>query len=139
MAEQLRIADVAALDAALGALYSLSDPVSFPSRVLAAAGLIIPTEITCYTELKPSAQRAFNVADRPSETLDALIPVLAELQLQHPRIVDYAQNGVQDARCISDYISRSEWHRRDLFQEFYGRFGLEDQMVVMVDEADTYI
>ncbi|HEX6810785.1 MAG TPA: helix-turn-helix transcriptional regulator [Planctomycetota bacterium] len=63
------------------------------------------------------------------------MPVLAELQMQHPRIVDFVENGQQRALATSDYLSRQAWHKLDLYQHFYGAMGLEDQLVIMMPGA----
>lgn len=113
-------------------LYVQSNSESFPVRLLQSVRGLIGSEITCYSELNPEAGHVLNVADPESEALDSLIPVFGELQLEHPRVVDFAETGESSARAISDYLPKSLWHRRDLYHHFYGELGLEDQLTIMV-------
>lgn len=119
------------LSDALRQLYSGCDAERFPQQLLRALGPLIASEVVCYTELGPG-QRIMNYADRPDDRLETMMPILAELQLQHPRIRDFVENGQVRALAVSDYVSRREWHRRDVFQHFYGVMGIEDQLGIMM-------
>lgn len=131
----IRVDQWTAFERALQRLYVLSDPIDFPVRLLEAIRDLIGSEINCYTEIIPAQQHVRNVSSIQHAELDALLPVLAEFQLQHPRIVDYLEHGQQRALATSDYFSRKEWHACDLQRHFYGAMGLEDQLVIMMPAA----
>lgn len=126
---------IRAIDEAIQRLYVHADLSEFPIRLLESVGSLIAGEVTCFTEIIPDEQSVRNVADRPDDRLEALLPVLAEFQLQHPHIVDYMENGQPGALTTGDYLSRKEWHRLDLFQHFYGALGLEDHLVTLMPVA----
>ena len=127
------------LDQALQRLYVHSTIEEFPGRLLESVRDLVGSEVTCFTEIGPGESGVINIADPASDALQSLLPVLAELQEQHPRVVDFIENGTPDARTVSDYISKREWHSRDLFHHFYGALGLEDQLTIMVPTRADYM
>lgn len=135
-AEQLTAKDLRRLDRTLRDLYVHANSATFPGRLLDSVRGLVDSEITCYTEIDADEARVLNVADPTSSALDSLLPVLADLQHEHPRIVDYADTGNARALTVSDYLSKKDWHRRDLFRHFYGALGLEDQVTVMIPAED---
>lgn len=119
------------LSDALHQLYVACDAEQFPHQLLHSLGPLIASEVVCSTELGPD-QRMMNFADRPDDRLEAMMPILAELHLQHPRIRDFVDNGQVRALAVSDYLSRREWHRREVYRHFYGAMGIEDQLGIMM-------
>jgi len=129
---QLTNAQWRRLDQALRGLYVHADAEAFPARLLESVRPLVGSDISCYSELNPVPGGVRNVADPPSELLDSLLPVLGEFQSQHPRLIDFARTGNTRALTVSDFLSRADWHRRDLYQHFYGALGLEDQVSIMI-------
>lgn len=120
------------IDRALRLLYVHSNREDFPAHLLESVRGLIGSEITCYSELDPAALQALNIADPSSEVLDSLLPVFGELQAQHPRLAHFGETGITEARSVSNYLGKAAWHKRDLYQHFYGALGLEDQLSIMV-------
>ena len=80
------------------------------------------------TQLAPSRNWARNVSDRPDDEVEALLPVLAEFQHEHPKVVDYLETGHELATAISDYTTRAHWEQTDLYNAFYRPLSLKDQL-----------
>ena len=139
MANHMRGCDLEALNRAIQGIYAHTGLGRFPAMLLASVSPLIPSEVACYTELEPAQGRVRNAADRPDPRLDALLPVLAELQHQHPRIVDFQEHGEERARKVSDYVTRAVWHRTDLFQHFYGALDIEDQLGTLLPAGEGII
>lgn len=117
---------------AIQSLYRHAALDEFPIRLIEAVATIVDGEIACYTEVEPERNRVRNVAQHPSEQLEALLPVLGELQLQHPHIADYFENGEDRTRMVSDYLPIKDWHKLDVYQHFYGPLNCEDQLGFVV-------
>jgi DNA-binding CsgD family transcriptional regulator len=54
------------------------------------------------------------------------------LMHQQPLLAHYAKTGAAGPMSISDLLSRRQWHRYDLYHEFFRRLGIQDQLAVLV-------
>ena len=54
---------------------------------------------------------------------------------EHPALAYYAQSGDGRSYRISDFISRRQFHDLTLYNEYYGRFSVEYQMVTAISLA----
>lgn len=128
----LRNSDLQTVLNAVQVLHARSDLKSFPTRVLDGVRGLVPNDMAVYTIIDPRHSLPGLEADPADGTLLQALPAFAEFQDQHPSITYVKETGCHDPVVISDFLSVGEWHKRDLYQEFFGVLGLEDQMAITV-------
>jgi len=104
----------------------------FPVRVLDGLKRLIPCDLIGYNEINPSESRAVMVLDPPSLDRSGVEGQRAFERLagQHPVLQYHARTGDGRALKISDFLSRDQFHRLDLYGESFRLIGAEDQLAV---------
>jgi DNA-binding CsgD family transcriptional regulator len=122
----------------IGAVEQLSD---FPVRVLEGLRRLIPCDLIGYNEVDPSRGQALMVLDPPSLDRSGLEGQMAFRRLagQHPVLRYHARTGDGRALKISDFLSRAEFHRLDLYAESFRLIGAEDQLAVALPSAPPLV
>jgi DNA-binding CsgD family transcriptional regulator len=126
-------ADCSRLLEFLRASYGTLDRSAFRTHVLAALRKLIPCDIVSYNEVNARANQVTwltepaDALDFPdsTETFNRHIP-------EHPLIGHYARTNDDRVLRISDFLTRSEFHRLGLYNEFYRRVGVEHQMACVL-------
>lgn len=117
----------------LRASYAALDRSAFRTHVLAALRKLIPCDIVSYNEVNPSVSQVIWLTD-PGDaiefpdstgTFNRHIP-------EHPLIRHYARTHDDRVLKISDFLTRTEFHRLGLYNEFYRRVGVEHQMACVL-------
>lgn len=129
--ERLTQRDLRALLQCLRGLYAQLDMEGFTTQIFSTLPKIIPSEITSYNEFNPRRGRAHTVVE-PADALsfpDAM-QIFEHHMHEHP-LINHCQR-TRDGRAIkiSDLLPPSQYHRLGLYQEFFRRLGVEDQMVI---------
>jgi DNA-binding CsgD family transcriptional regulator len=102
----------------------------FPARAATLLRELIACDISSYTAVDPSSGRAKIAAD-PAETLFAGSEELfARFALQNPLVEHYTRTGDGRALCISDFITRRQLHRTDIYEHVYRPIDVEYQMAI---------
>jgi len=129
--ERLARKDFRALLECLGGLYALRDLRGFPTHVVSALPKVVSSDITSFNEVNPPKRRntlvvapadAINFPDS-RRIFEAHIP-------EHPLIANYQRTHDGQSYRISDFLTRSQFHRLALYNEFYRRVGVEHQMAI---------
>ncbi len=55
--------------------------------------------------------------------------------LAHPVLSNYLKSSDGQAKAISDFLSESEFQRREGLYDFFQRFGMKDQMVIYIKSS----
>jgi DNA-binding CsgD family transcriptional regulator len=126
---RLRQKDHQALLEFLGESYAIRDLDAFPSYVISALRKIVPADIASYNVLHPWRGRVSWVWE-PADLSFAAEPIFEPHVHQHPSVVRYQQTRDGRASKISDYLTRSRFHRLELYQEFYRRMGVEYELAI---------
>jgi len=124
--------DLHAVLNAVQVLHARADLQSFPSRVLDAVRGLVPNDMAVYTAIDPRYELPLLAADPDENALFQAAPAFAEFESQHPSISYVRETGCHDPVAISDFLSVRDWHGRDLYREFFGVLGLEDQLAITV-------
>ncbi len=127
----LRQRDINALLKFLRKTYAVQDLDSFRVHVVSALQNLVPSEINAYNEVNLRTQHNEVLYDRPEamslpdgdRIFDRYIP-------EHPLISYRANTRGHSAVKISDLVSAGQFHRLGLYNEFFRRIGIEDQMVL---------
>jgi len=95
----------------------------FPVRVLDGLKRLIPCDLIGYNEINPSESRAVMVLDPPSLNRSGMEGQKAFERLagQHPVLQYHARTGDGRALKISDFLSRDQFHRLDLYGLAFNR------------------
>lgn len=123
------IADIAALDA----------PEQFGERVLPGIRELVPCHLATYNEVHGDTGTMTAAAD----PIDAMTPdapeVFVRLAHQNPLFTRF--QATRDGRPYkwSDFITRRELHRLDLYREAYAAMGAEYQMAFCLPSAPEVV
>lgn len=118
--------------AALPKLYALCPLHEFPAWALGVVTEAIGADKGVYTEIDP-ATGDFRVLVSPEPPeLRGLDEARRMHMHQHPVLNHFLRVPDHRARRISDFVTRAEFHRLDLYGEFFAVLGVEDQLTVRV-------
>jgi DNA-binding CsgD family transcriptional regulator/GAF domain-containing protein len=122
----------------IAAVEQLSD---FPVRVLDGLRRLVPCDLIGYNEINPSRGQALIVLDPRSLDRSGLEGQMAFQRLaeQHPVLRYHARTGDGRALKISDFLTRDEFHRLDLYAESFRLIGAEDQLAVALPSAPPLV
>jgi DNA-binding CsgD family transcriptional regulator len=126
-------ADSSALLDFLQQCYEMRDLCAFRKHIVSAIQTLVPSEITTYNEIDPQTQRVSWV-EHPVNVLN--FPdsqnIFAQHVAEHPLVNNYARTGDDRVLKISDFLSLTRLRKLALYQDFYRRVGVEDQMVIVL-------
>lgn len=111
--------------------YTVQSLESFRTHVLRSLPQLVPAEVTAYNEVNVRTQHNSVVYDRPEvvslrdgeRIFDRHIP-------EHPVIEFSKRRPWHGPVKISDFLSAAQFHKLGLYAEFFGRIGIEDQLVM---------
>jgi DNA-binding CsgD family transcriptional regulator len=129
----LTAADESRLLGAMRNLYTLSDMATYPRRVIAALGTLLPARFITYNEVNPDASRNRYVWWPPGTRLRTGSPLYRMFErhvAEHPLVTHYARTSDPRPLTISDFLTRPQFHRLNLYKTFYKRLGVEYQLAV---------
>jgi DNA-binding CsgD family transcriptional regulator len=123
------------LVSAVGRLWEMGDLAEFRAGVLSAMRELIPAEMASYNEISREPPAALVVGD-PHDALGEVTPErrrqFAELIWQNPLAAHFTRTGDASAQRMSDFITRRELHRLELYDLFYRPIGTEHQLAFTV-------
>lgn len=114
-------------------LYAFSDMATYPRRVVAALGTLIPARFITYNEIHRDGARNRYVwwpPDTQPKGDRRLVKAFERHVGEHPLIAHYATTDDSRALAISDVMDRREFHRLNLYKEFFKKVGVEHQLAV---------
>jgi DNA-binding CsgD family transcriptional regulator len=121
--------DVRALLELIHESHALADVDSFRKGILPPLRRAVPSAVAVYNELEQGNGRSISLFDPPgSVALDDPAGTLVRLADQNPLSAHYARTRDGRAYKLSDFITRRELHRLDLYREGLEPLGLEHQM-----------
>jgi DNA-binding CsgD family transcriptional regulator len=104
----------------------------FPAVVLSGLAGLIGCDTLSYNEIRLDLRRV-RYLDHPAGALDPSSSLtLARFIHQHPLVNHYQTTEEGKARRISDFLSRTEFHRLGLYAEFYRQIPVEHQLAVQL-------
>src|SRR5215211_1338491 len=128
--ERLRQRDLVTLLSYLREIYAHRDLESFPTTIVSTLPKVLSSEWTSYNEADPTRQTlTWAMEPYPSEFLEGA-QVFEHHIPEHPLITHYQQSRDGQALKISDFLTRSQYHRLGLYNEFYRRLEVEHQIAV---------
>jgi DNA-binding CsgD family transcriptional regulator len=123
------------LGTAAGQLWEMGDLAEFRAGVLSVMRELIPADMASYNEISREPPAALVVGD-PPDALGEVTPArqrqFAELIWQNPLAAHFTRTGDVSAQRMSDFISRRDLHRLELYDLFYRPIGTEHQLAFTV-------
>jgi DNA-binding CsgD family transcriptional regulator len=110
----------------------LDRPSEFPGLVLPGLAGLIGCDTLSYNEIGLDGPRV-RYLDYPVGAIDpSRSVVLTQLIHQHPLVNHFNTTVDGAARRISDFLSRTEFHRLGLYGDFYRHVSVEHQLAVQL-------
>lgn len=133
---QLSDNDVSGALALLRGIYAAEQPEGFVRCLLDALPALIGSDIVGYNEYNPAHRRVWYVAEPAGRDPPDGPGLLSRFSHEHPLIGHYRGTRDGRARKISDFLSRSRYHRLALYNEYFRRFepAVEDLIAVHFGE-----
>jgi DNA-binding CsgD family transcriptional regulator len=116
----------------------------FPPPMLESLTRLIPCEFASFAELDRTQRRVLSDTSSTGDRFDdddldgAERRELWRLLDQHPLCTYQVRTGRQDAVKISDFFSRRELHRLELYSERLRPHGIEDELEVGISSSPRY-
>lgn len=120
-------------------LAELDDPADYADAVLPGLAQLIGADVITYNDIGP-IQDQVRYADYPAGALDpATQAVFTRHVGEHPVVNHYRATGDGAALRISDFLSRTEFHRLGLYAEFFRDARTEHQLAITLATPDTHV
>ena len=114
----------------IGELHRCRSLDAFPAQALQALAPLIPSTLAAFNEVNVARERIVAVTDRPVPDYERLAEMWERYSGQHPLVRYIVETGDGQAVKLSDFLSEAEFHRLELYREFFRLVGAEDQMSV---------
>lgn len=120
-------------------LAELDDPANFPGVALAGLSQLVRCDVLTFNEIGPRPGHT-RYTDFPDGALDEdTRAIFARYVKQHPVVNYYRATGDCQALRISDFLSRGEFHKLDLYAEFFRHVPTEHQLAVTLPGPATQV
>jgi len=123
--------DLETLQDGLRQLYARHDLDSLAEAAVDLVLRLVPNDQTTYNEIDPHGKRLATIT-RPIGRQDAVVRLADRWEQhmhQHPLVAHYLARPADGPKKISDFLTREQFHRLDLYQEFFRHVDVEYQMV----------
>jgi DNA-binding CsgD family transcriptional regulator len=129
----LSLNDCRTLLSAVEKIYSPTDIGQFPSIILSAVRKVLPCNTICYNEFNIPESRMSWITE-PADALPG--PTLREMFNrhfhEHPLIAHSGLPNTAGSQRISDFLSRQQFHRLALYNEYYRPMSVEYQLGTVI-------
>ncbi len=112
--------------------YATLDLDAFPRQIVAGLRQVVRAPFGSYNEIDHRAARIRYVVEPPDAQVPNLEMVVRQYLHEQPVVAHYRRTGDGSPRKLSDFLTRSQFHRLGIYNENYRRTGVEYQMTFMV-------
>ena len=130
--------DREAISRALHEIYKVRDLDGFVVTAMRELPRLIEADVAGYNEVNYRERRMLCITD--SATVQRFYherrPVFEANMLQNPLVAHYAKTPDKPLK-ISDFLNVSEWRDTSVYQTYYGSFGAEYQIAVVLQLEQT--
>ena len=114
----------------LDSLGDLDQPAEAPDLIISGVAGMVGCDVVTYNEIGSPDQLSY-YTDYPTGALDGVSVEPFEAHMhEHPLLIHYRATGSTEPVKISDFLSRSRFHRLALYSEFYRNIPVEDQIAL---------
>lgn len=132
--ERLSRADLVSVIELLADVHGIADLESYPVAVVRGIQGLVPADIYSYTDVD-LRQRSVRWLEDPPASPPEMEEVFAAYAHEHPVVARHREGDNLHAYQISDFLSRTEFRRTGLYNDFYRHVGVEDQMAVSLQAS----
>jgi DNA-binding CsgD family transcriptional regulator len=134
--DQLRNRDLLALIDVARSLSDVLDRTEFEATILPLLGSLVAADITSFNVIDLANRTALRPTVDPVDAYhEGGVEILGAFAHQNPLV----RARRRDAVKFSDYLTRRELHRLDIYDLLYGPTGVEYQMAFTVPAADAHV
>jgi DNA-binding CsgD family transcriptional regulator len=120
-------------------LAELADPADFATMVLPGLAELVGCDVITYNEVGASPSHV-HYEDWPPQSLDPHTrQTFARLAHQHPSIQHYRRTGDSTPVMISDFLTSSQFHRLELYEEFFRPIPVEHQLSLSLNDPGSTV
>jgi DNA-binding CsgD family transcriptional regulator len=130
---RLRNSDLQAVVEFLGEASSIDGPDPFPRPLLESLRRLVPSDEVVYDELDRVRETVLWEEIFPGETDGPDEPTYWDVRDQHPVCRHHEVAGEFHALKLSDFLTRSELRRTDIYWDWFHPWGVEYLMTVGLD------
>ena len=112
---------------------------AFPAVVNALFRDLIECDSVSYNDVYPDMDRTVFRLDPAPARLEEFAEKWKRHGHQHPMINYARETGDGSAHQFSDFLSRSEYHALDLYQDCFRAVGVEHQMSISVSASENIL
>jgi DNA-binding CsgD family transcriptional regulator len=117
----------------------LNDPAGFAPIVLPALAELLGCDVITYNEVG-GEPASVSYEDWPPRSLDPRTnQTFARLAHQHPAIEHYRRTGDDRPVLISDFLTRTHFHRLELYADFFRPIQIEHQISFSLDDPGSSV
>jgi DNA-binding CsgD family transcriptional regulator len=135
---RLRTSDLEAVLSFLGEASSAGGPDPFPPKVLESLRRLVPSDYIYYSELDRVRQISLWHGEAPGGLDEPEEPTYWDIREQHPVCHHHEVSGDFRALKLSDFLTRSELRRTDIYWEYFRPIQAEYVMCVGLDAPLTH-
>ena len=128
--ERLGQRDLGAFLSFVREIYGQPDLESFATQVVSALPRVVRSEWTSYNEVDPQSRTVAYTMDPLPYDWPESEQVFERYVHEHPLVSHYQRTHDGQAVRISDFLTREQFHRLELYNEFFRKLGVEHQMAV---------
>jgi DNA-binding CsgD family transcriptional regulator len=127
-------ADMTAVLEGIQILHSDLDKDTLPSRVFRAVSKCVEADITAFDGFGSDTTYSGRIWYDPMDSVtDKELEAFAAHTTEHPFFIEMLVDKKSDVLKISDYLSKTQFHRTGIFNEFYRKVGVRAQMAVALN------
>ena len=119
----------------LSELHGFADLDQFREGVLHLLNQLVSADVLGYTEFHSRDNRVFAIHWPDSAEIKALMPAFAAHSDQHPSLNYLKQARATEWVQISDFLTRPQWERTDLYNTFFGPLRQPYQLGILLESS----
>jgi DNA-binding CsgD family transcriptional regulator len=133
--QRLEAADLGRVVRFLGQAAEVEADDPFPPELLATFRRLVPCNVVCFSEQDRVERKTLSCTGFPDDEDEEEIPFDVYWRLRHEHPVCHYQDVTGDFRAFkwTDFVSRRELRRRQIYAELFKATGTEYQLVVGLD------
>jgi len=112
-------------------VYVLRNLETFARYAISALPKVVASDHTSYNEVNPRTGRDHFLCE-PTDFYRNLIPTFERHMSEHPLIAHYTRTSDGRALKVSDFLTRDQFHRLALYNDFFRIVGVEHQMAFVL-------
>ena len=133
--ESISSADQQKISVFVRELYSLGSVNAILDRVVQSLNRLIAVNSIFVPTFDPRTKMMSVLADNIGPELHRLWPTLVALRYDNPALIYHLSHSTAPAFTMGNLLSRSQWKKTAVFNEFYAKLGMQERLSVSLPFA----